>query len=241
MLMLDSVGRRAPGRVTYRLRNGLDMTVRSASGDVSILYETWVLDSYSPPEFHLPPDAIVLDVGAHVGTFAVRAAHESPRGHVYAFEPTSENSALLRENIARNRLTNLTVVQAAVGAKPGRATIALDDANTGMHSLYASTSGKRAEEVEVVTLDDVIDERKLHRVDLLKLDCEGAEYDIILGASRTTLALIQRLAVEYHAFEGAPGPEAIESRLKAEGFRVRRDDAITPMLYAWRDERAGAS
>src|SRR5260221_715013 len=108
-VMLDSIGRRASGPVTYELRNGLKYRMRSATNDVGVLYETWILDSYSPSELALPQDAIVLDVGAHVGTFAIRAAREAPRGHVYAFEPTSENFAILKHNVEANGV-RVTVV-----------------------------------------------------------------------------------------------------------------------------------
>lgn len=233
--MLDATGRLPSGPVTYEMRNGLRYRMRAASADVGVLYETWVLDSYSLPGSRLPTDAIVVDVGAHVGTFTLRAAREAPMGHVYSFEPTTENSRLLTENVKLNGADNVTVIRAAMGGKPGRATISLDPQSNAMHSLYAAQGSSGHEEVDVVTLDGFMADRDLRRIDLLKLDCEGAEYEILLGADPQTLSRIRSIALEYHDVAGAPPISRLEDHLRSQGFTTQRDDSITPMVYARRD------
>jgi FkbM family methyltransferase len=117
-----------------------------------------------------------VDVGAHVGAWTMRLAAEFE--HVWAIEPCAENLACLRQNVAA--LPNVTIVAAAAGAEEGEATLGLPaepELNSGMRTL-----GQAGETVPVFPLDRL----DLPRLDLLKIDVEGFELPVLLGA-RTLL------------------------------------------------------
>jgi len=127
-----------------------------------------------------------VDVGAHVGMYAVRGAVElRGRGHVLAFEPNPNARAQLVENLALNGCNNAIVVPAAATAGAGRAELhvpASDDPS------FSSLEGGRFAEgeslaVDTVTLDDVVPEHGL-RPAVVKIDVEGGELDVLRGAVR---------------------------------------------------------
>ena len=128
---------------------------------------------------------VMVDVGAHIGVHALTAAARLRRlggGAVVAFEPAHDSASKLRAAAARNRL-QLTVVEAALGAEPGtadlRANPAYDAADAGVRSLHAR--GPRVQTVPVTTFDAWAAEAWLERLDLVKLDVEGAELEALRG------------------------------------------------------------
>jgi FkbM family methyltransferase len=131
----------------------------------------------------LAPGQVVLDVGANVGYYALTAAARvGPGGRVIAFEPGPAVAARLRENAGLNGLSNLTVVEAAVADRPGVRRFHLGEDSEGS-SLYDAVPGTAGEvDVRVVTLDD--ESVGLGRVDVVKIDAEGAEVGVLRGARR---------------------------------------------------------
>nr|WP_202891609.1 FkbM family methyltransferase [Kribbella shirazensis] len=132
---------------------------------------------------------VVLDVGANIGVHAFAAAQrlkELGGGRVVAFEPAADSVAKLGPGAARNDVP-LEVVPAALGERAELATLRTDSrydaADTGVRSLYGD--GDAVQEVPVVRLDDWAREHDLDRLDVVKLDIEGAELAALAGASRT--------------------------------------------------------
>ena len=127
---------------------------------------------------------VMVDVGAHIGVHALTAAARLRRlgGAVVAFEPAHDSASKLRAAAARDRL-QLTVVEVALGAEPGtadlRADPAYDIADAGVRSLHGR--GPRVQTVRVTTFDAWAAEARLERVDLVKLDVEGAELEALRG------------------------------------------------------------
>jgi FkbM family methyltransferase len=133
----------------------------------------------------LRPGDVMVDVGAHIGVHALTAAARLRGlggGTVVAFEPAHDSAARLRAAAARNRL-EVAVVEAALGAGPGtadlRADPAYDIADAGVRSLHGH--GTRVQTVRVTTFDAWAAEARLERLDLVKLDVEGAELEALRG------------------------------------------------------------
>jgi FkbM family methyltransferase len=130
--------------------------------------------------------AVCVDVGANIGYYTVlcgRAMGE--RGVVYAFEPESRNFALLQRNAARNGLGSARLVHAAASDHEGAMALHLAaDGNLGDHRLHGTPDRASTEQVRLTRLDDVL-EASGHRADLMKIDVQGHEEKVLLGAART--------------------------------------------------------
>tara|TARA_B100000315_G_scaffold258715_1_gene311833 strand:- start:160 stop:1041 length:882 start_codon:yes stop_codon:yes gene_type:complete len=142
--------------------------------------------------FHslLRPDALVIDVGANFGHYALTAANViGPKGLVIAFEPQPETFALLDANRKLLPQDNLLAVQAGLGAFDGSMKIHTDTANPGGHSFYdwnLRGIGGSSHMVPVKALDSFLTEQVHDRaVDVIKIDVQGFEMEVLRGAVST--------------------------------------------------------
>ena len=128
----------------------------------------------------LRSDAVCVDGGAHIGVISVLLASLCPAGHVYSFEPVPETSAYLEHNLAANGITNVTVERLALYREDGEISLAFDESYPG-----GSHIGEGKCRVTTARLDSWVQSRGLDRLDLLKLDVEGAEPAVLDGAEET--------------------------------------------------------
>jgi FkbM family methyltransferase len=136
---------------------------------------------------------VVVDVGAHIGYFALLAAQlVGERGRVFAFEPMPTTYQLLTMNIKANGLKNIIPIQKAVWNKSGTATFTIRPDSLGESFLGDHGYGKRTE-VETICLDDFLADFG-SRVDFIKMDIEGAEFTA-LGGMKNILAVNPRLTM----------------------------------------------
>jgi len=171
----------------------------------------------------LRPGDVVLDVGAHVGVHALRAARrlrDLRGGGVIAFEPTADSAAAIRAAAARNGL-DMQVVEAALGEHEGTVEIRGDPRygahDAGVRSQFGE--GDVVQRAPVTTLDAWATANRLDRLDVVKLDIEGAEILALRGARGTLTRLRPRLlAIEVKdvVMERGPGDEAALHALLAE-------------------------
>ncbi len=143
----------------------------------------------------LRPGAVLFDVGANIGTYAIPVARlVGPTGRVVAFEPNRPTRACLRQNLRLNRLGNVTVVPCAAGEVAERRHLVVTEKNLGeVHLAPNGTDGDAR--VTVTTLDAEYRRLGLTRVDYLKLDIEGHELAALQGA-RELLRSQPRLVVQ---------------------------------------------
>jgi FkbM family methyltransferase len=142
----------------------------------------------------------VIDVGAHVGSFALWVCERAPGVRIISIEPEPRNFSDLESNIARNQLgTRIDAVNAALGAHSGTTTTLHVPMNRESGSTLA-TEGTVIDATEM-TLAELL-ERLNGPLDLLKLDCEGAEWEVLASLDAKTWARISRLVMECHIPEG---------------------------------------
>jgi FkbM family methyltransferase len=194
-------------------------------------------------EYRVPDDlsgAIVMDIGMHVGAFSYLAlAHGAAELH--GFEPEASNYSCAVENLApfgaRARLQNRAVWRSDIAAPALHFWRSTDNANAGGGTLIWDTDGPL---VDAVTFDDVVDgigRKGQRRIDLLKIDCEGAEFPILLTSQR--LDCVDRIVGEYHELRAElpqhvriPGceqftVEALGAHLERAGFAVTLEPQAT--------------
>lgn len=133
-------------------------------------------------------DAVFFDVGANYGLYALMAATTSgDRAQVYAFEPQPALSRSLVASLKFNRLENVVVTRAAVSSISGKLTFFVPRTGSGVGSILRDYAAQQSEtdavEVAAVTLDDFARTNAISRVDIMKIDVEGAELDVLQGAA----------------------------------------------------------
>lgn len=182
---------------------------RPDTDDAAIIEEVVLSDSYHLRGLDLSPEQtndgdrvrLVLDIGSNIGAFALTCVRMGAR--VIAVEPDRENVELLTRNVMENRVAHkVDIMPIAVGATRGSAFMH-GGAGTA-HTEHNEPDGGR--EVEQVTLADLLEPHT--KVDLLKLDVEGAEHGIITACGHDQLAKVDRLVMELHGPAACPWMDA---------------------------------
>jgi FkbM family methyltransferase len=165
----------------------------------------------------------VVDIGGGIGDYTILAALVSPRNRVIAFEPTPSSFELLQHNLRLNGITNATALQQGIWSHAGDLEI---DTSSGEPVQFTSRladqkAGPGKTVVPAVTLAQALDANGINEVDLLKMDCEGAEYPILYNTPAEALGRIRRIVMEYH--DGPHGQTHLELErfLIERGYRVR--------------------
>lgn len=191
--------------------------VRNGTMDKFAVWEVWKLREYETPK----QNDIVVDIGAQIGTFTVYAAQRAHGGKVFAYEPLPENFEFLNQNIKLNHLKNVISFQLAVSSTSGGGYLFIQKHNSGGHSVYNSGNDKKIS-IEKITLGEIFTQNKIEKIDFLKIDTEGSEYDILLNASKDILSKIGKIIIEYHDYYNhGHNYHDIETYLKASGFKVK--------------------
>ena len=132
----------------------------------------------------LAPGMTFLDIGANKGYFSLLAASIlKDSGRIVAAEPEPTNCGWLRRTMRRDLYPNVDVMQVAVGSDAKRGRLYLGE-RSGWHSLVES-GDRPSVEIEVTTLDALVEHFALERVDVVKIDVEGSEVEVLRGARRT--------------------------------------------------------
>jgi len=162
----------------------------------------------------LKPGAMVLDVGAHIGTHTLAFAKAvGPKGHVIAFEPQRWPYAYLSANVVLNSLANVTTMRAAVGDEAGTIHVPILDPNTPQNygALDLNPLDKHGDDVDIITIDGL----ELPGCNLIKIDVEGMEFNVLDGAADTVERYHPVLFVEHKK----PDPGVI-AWIKNRGYQL---------------------
>jgi FkbM family methyltransferase len=180
----------------YVFRNGAQLKVTRGIDHVPIL-EIFLDEDYGT----VPDDSIVLDLGAHMGVFSVYATTTARNVVVYAYEPFAEFYKVLKENVRLNgRDEAVHCFNAAVASEAGSRDLYLKSGTFFFPTLLDKTNSDHEAPVAVrcTTLLEIMESNHLERVDLLKMDCEGAEYEILYTTPPSYLERIAEIRMEYH-------------------------------------------
>lgn len=204
--------------VKTREAGPLVVPMRRNAGALYTVFEVFAFESWGEALDSLPPAPRILDIGANVGSFTRLAAAKSPNATGLAFEPDPEAFEYLSKNA---RPTGFEVRESAVGATTGDAVLFRTGAGDGISSLIEeSAPGTLVDQTRVrtIAIAEVLG-AETGAVDLMKIDCEGAEYEILDVGDASLWSGVQRLALEYHPIPGRSLDGLIE-RLSELGFTV---------------------
>jgi len=198
------------------LRNGKHLKLRTHSTDIQAFVNVWIIEEYSLENFDIRNDNVVIDIGAHIGLFSIYASQFCHAGKILAFEPIKENYDVLLENIQLNHLSNVSAFNLAVSDKSSSLKIYLNQSDNAAHTIYGA--GKNFIEIKSTTLKEIIDS-KCDEIDMIKLDCEGAEYDILESLPKDYFKRIEKMCMEYHIIDNnLERLKRLKSHLQEVGF-----------------------
>ena len=190
---------------------------------------------------YILPDWTVFDVGAHIGQFTMLMSLKALYGEVYAFEPSEVSRKMLSANMAHNdgkwghRFTNVHLFPLAVGDKSGRGlkeTLWLTDGT--------DQYGKTTAEFDMTTLDDFcLTHNMVQRVDFIKCDVDGWDYEVLLGAQKVLERFRPYLIVECNYAMGWRGHTQadLEQILSKYNYQHKVIDPTPCNWLCWPEEK----
>jgi FkbM family methyltransferase len=212
----------ASTRIDIGTFGGFQVAFRPGTADEAVIRHSFENDIFLPaiPEYELSDDHTIIDVGAHIGTFSLLCASRVGDGRVHAIEASRDTFNLLRINAALNRLGNIVPHHLALSDTEGEGTLFHDHQNWGHSTVKRmSSSGER---VTARRLTSFLEEQRIGECHLLKLNCEGGEFPILLGAPAETLRRCRLILVLYHCDLWPHATEAdLQSHLDSAGFACR--------------------
>ena len=171
--------------------------------------------------YRLKEGDIVVDIGANIGLFTVKAVKAvGASGVVVAIEPEPKNLDMMKRNIQANRLKNIIIVPKGVWS--GKGTLKLNlSSYIGEHSFVSKVDSDTFAEAKVDSLDDILRELNIKHVDFIKMDIEGAEVEALRGMDEILRSRVN-LAIEAgHIVNGKRTYKFIARELgKINGFKV---------------------
>lgn len=246
--LLRELGAERAGRgaaeLTFVTRSGARLSCPNVPGARLPMYEqfaddcydrAWLLASASP--------LTVLDVGAHVGAFAVNLATARPDVRVECYEPSPETAQYLRRNVAANGLGERVRVHECALADVAGTALLDDNSGASVHNglvryaerLVGGTDGggrRDVLQVPTATFAQALAAAPAP-IELVKLDCEGGEYALVSACTPQDWTAVQRVVLEYHPVPGQSWDE-LRDWFAGAGLHVVRHKPGRPGLgTAW--------
>ncbi len=194
--------------LTFRMRNGYVVQCPNADGARFPLYEVFGDDAYRMDELlgGIDPDAVILDIGGQIGSFALACAAAGPSRRVQVYEASPTSAGYIQRNVTANGLDDRVKVHAAALAGEVGEFVLIDSGTASGHNgLTAPDFLIEAGATEVTVPAETFDRAVAAAggpVQVVKMDVEGAEYDIILRSTPSSWADVRRVVMEYHPVEG---------------------------------------
>jgi FkbM family methyltransferase len=226
-------------------KSGLKLKARGIM-DIWSIKETFLDRFYERFGARIEDGWTVVDIGGGIGDYTLFAAAANPHGKVFAFEPFPESFTLLQQNLAANSVTaNVQAFAEAIWSQAGALKI---DSTLGEPGQFISRSaddpsgspaaGGSFTQVTSISMADAFARLEITRCDLMKIDCEGAEYPILFNTPEEVLGRVQRIVMEYHDSLTPYTHRDMQEFLASKGYAVRVVQnyvhADLGYLYAWR-------
>lgn len=213
--LLYKMGGKKKDHFTFQLKNNYTVTVpRAIQPEFKESLFEEVYFKQLPEEIFQRTHPVVLDIGANVGFFTISALFKLKQPRVISFEPMKRNFLQLQKNLEKAG-DKVTLVNKAVNDVAGELVLKFNSSLgiTTSASLFDNQYGSDEERVQATTLENVFSDYQLSKIDLLKLDCEGAEYNILYNTPSHLYKKINCIAIETH-----PGKEKNENKEALEKY-----------------------
>jgi len=225
----------------YRLRKDghqflmLARPTTTSMADLFVLREVLLEETYKDILPFLTGSGLrMVDIGANLGSFTIWLRHRVDLREAYCFEPEPDSFRLLQFNLSRNDCSFARPLPFAVGGEERMAQVTLTTSSPGASSIYRPQTNEK--KLPVTTIRVVSFEEWLKGIegnfDLLKLDCEGAEWEIIQKTSPRQFTRFRVIVAEVHGDpHNRASIEDFKSFMESLGFGTVRWDAYAQGLY----------
>jgi FkbM family methyltransferase len=191
---------------------------RIGKGDFLPGHEEHILARFDPKE-----GDTVIDIGAHIGRYTITSSKQvGDSGKVVAIEADPDNFQLLKRNIALNNLTNVLPLNYAVFSTRTRIKLYQQSASAKYNSLMLTraTKSEKYVEVEADTLDSILELNAVNQVNWIKIDVEGAEFEVLKGSTKTLSNENVSLFIEIHNIEDPRHYDNVVDFLKYHNYEI---------------------
>ena len=213
---------------SYVLRDGTKLHLSDNPHDVITVMVNFCKRDYGLIE----PGSVVVDIGANIGMFTMFAVRCGANA-VYSYEPNRIAFDVMKKNVVENGLTGIVKPYQLAVAGGDAKVVYLPEVSSPYNRMSATSDGEtNLVPVSATSLGEIFEENHLASVDYLKLDCEGAEYSILLQCSDDVLRRVRRIRMELHSSKEFSRHSVLERCLQA-GFEV----TYTRDLIYWLERR----
>jgi FkbM family methyltransferase len=237
---------RGSDELDFITRSGVHLSCPNVPGARLPLYEQFADDCYRLTDVLGPLQGrpiTVVDVGAHIGSFAVHLATLHPQANIQCYEPSPQSARYLTRNVEQNGLGDrIQVHELALADRSGTALLDDNDGGSVHNGLIQADrrlvdgadalDRRHAIEVPTTTFDDAIAAAP-SPPEVVKMDCEGGEYALVYASAKSSWDAVSRVVMEYHPVPGESWGE-LRSWLESVGLTVVRHEPDGPGLgTAW--------
>lgn len=190
---------------------------RIGKGDFLPGHESHIVGRFTPKE-----GDTVIDIGAHIGRYTITSSKQvGNTGRVVAIEADPENFELLKRNIALNKLTNVLTLNYAVFSTRTRMKLYEQSASAKYNSIMLTRARTmNYVEVNADTLDSILEQNTINQVNWIKIDVEGAEFEVLKGSTKTLSSNDISLLVEIHNIDDPSHYDNILNFLKYHNYEI---------------------
>ena len=203
------------------LKNGLKIHNKH-NNTLSIFREIFENKVYTNAIVEIEQGDIVFDVGANIGVFSLFASMVKDV-KIYGFEPHPDNFKLYTKNIEVNNKSNITGLNCALGNEDSSRYL-VNGVIPGGHKITNHKNNERNEsalKVETFSLASIMKKHQINQIDFMKLDCEGAEGEIISSMRTEDLQNVRKIAIEFHDNHSLLNHNQILERLQKADFETQ--------------------
>jgi FkbM family methyltransferase len=175
------------GTIRKVIRNGIKLELDLSDSIDHFLYFGLIENSFTHLKKLLKKNDVIFDIGANNGYTSLAFSQEiGENGKIFSFEPDNINYNRAKKNIELNNVKNINLLKFGIGSKTEKLKLFnIDEYNLGMNRILKDESNSKYQEIEVISIDDFINSNSIDKINLIKIDVEGFEKEVLLGAINT--------------------------------------------------------
>jgi len=203
----DILKRVLRGYGIYSLSSRSGIKIRGSKNDnlLRLWNEIFIDNSYRISNMSIKETDIILDIGANIGLFSINVSQYT-KNKIFALEPHPENFTQLKDNVKLNGIKNVACINLGLQGENDGSRYFLNNSNHAGFIMENALTEKNIGSVRTseklslacITFQELCNTHAINKVNLLKLDCEGAEGEIIKSLSKHDMDIIEKFVIEFH-------------------------------------------